>query len=148
MARHARGSAHLTAVDPIAKSYHLSRHALWKIRGRCPTGVGLRAFGALGGNSHDRASRSGRTRAWSKRRCISRGTSLIDNSVNSSADIVGHIECSVRSHRQASGSMYRATGGLDCPSEPISKYFTLTGCALPEEPLKDHVVTALFVRSP
>src|SRR5262249_1429186 len=46
------------------------------------------------------------------------------------------------------GSMYSATRGLDCPREPISKYFTLAGCALAGEPLKDHIVAALLVRSP
>src|SRR5215831_591033 len=145
MARHARRSAHLTAVDPIAQGYHLSRDALWKI---CCCCVGMRAFRGLGDHSHDRAGRSGRTRAWSKRRRTSRRASLIDNSVDSSPYIVGHIECSVRSHCQTTGSMYSATGGLDSPREPISKYFTLAGCALAGDPLKDQVVTALFVWSP
>ena len=73
---------------------------------------------------------------------------MIDNPVDPSAYIVGNVERTIRSHRQARGTMFGFGRRLHRSRETVRKYFALARCAVPVELLKNYVVAALRVGRP
>src|SRR5260370_31489169 len=76
------------------------------------------------------------------------GAASIDNPVDASAYIVGNIERAVRSHRQATRTMFGFSRRLHRSREPIRKSLALPGCSVPGERLKHDVVAALRLWRP
>src|ERR1700730_11951311 len=143
MATRARRSAHFAAVDAVTKVKHFACCAFR--HGKCGhTCLWMRAFWRLRGHFNRIARRC--CCAWTWRDV--RGTALgpapgpttIDNPVDPSAYIVGNVERAVRSHSQATGTMCGFARRLHRTRETIRKYFTLAGCAVSRERLKNHVV--------
>ena len=70
---------------------------------------------------------------------------MIDNPVDPTTYIVGNVERTIRSHRQARGTMFGFGRRLHRSRESIRKYFALAGSVVPGERLKNHVVAALRI---
>src|SRR5258708_35941992 len=73
------------------------------------------------------------------------GATMIDNPVDPSANIAGHVKRAVRSHREARGTMRGFGRRLYRSRKTIRKYFALAGCAVPGERLKNDVVATLRI---
>src|SRR6266852_4005661 len=146
MAACAGRSAHLAAVDALTERNHFSRRAFrnGKTASGRP-GVWMRALWRLRCNFNRIASRSCCARTWRDARGTAFRAAMIDNPVDPSAYIVGNVERTIRSHRQAGGTMFGFGRRLHRSRETIRKYFALAGCALPGERLKDHVVATLRI---
>src|ERR1700675_2244473 len=102
MAACARRSAHLAAVDALTEQDHLSCRAFrnGKIaRGR--PSVWMRALWRLRGHFDRIAGRSCGARTWRDVRGTAFRAAMIDNPVDPPAYIVGNVERTIRSHRQA-----------------------------------------------
>ena len=150
MAAGARRSAHLAAVDALTEGNHFSCRAFRNGKtahcGR--TGVWMRALWRFRGHFNGIAGRSCCARTCRHVRSTAFGAAMIDNPVDPSAHIVRNVERTVRSHRQARGTMCGFGRRLHRSRETIRKYFALAGCAVPGERLKNHVVATLRIRRP
>src|SRR5882762_1641892 len=151
MAARARRSARLAAVDALTERNHFSCRAFRNGKtahcGR--TGVWMRALWRFRGHLNGIAGRSCCARTCRDVRGTTFGAALgpatIDNPVDPSAYIVGNVERTIRSHRQATGTMCGFGRRLHRSRETIRKYFALAGCAVPGERLKNHVVATLGI---
>src|SRR5216683_5825111 len=142
-------SAHLAAVDALTELNHFSCRAFrnGKIaRGR--PGVWMRAFWRFRGHFNGIAGRGCCARTCRDVRGTAFGAAMIDNPVDPSAHIVGNVERTVRSHRQASRTMCCFGWRLHGSRETIRKYFALARCAVPGQRLKNHVVATLLIWRP
>ncbi len=151
MAARARRSAHFAAVDTLTKLNHFSCCAFRNGKRRRAS-LWMRALWRLCGHLGRIAGRSRCARTW--RDVFGTafgavvGAASIDNPVDTSANIVGHIERTVRSHRQATRTMFGFARRLHRSREPIRKYLALAGCSVPGERLKHDVVAALRIWRP
>src|ERR1700738_4969633 len=148
MAARARRSTHFAAVDAVTKLKHFACCAFRN--GKCGhTGLWMRALGRLRGHFNRIAGRSGCARTCRDVRGTACGPApgppAIENPVDPSAYIVRNVERTVRSYRQATGTMCGFARRLHRTRETIRKYFALAGGAVPRERLKNHVVTALRI---
>src|SRR6266849_10730420 len=150
MAARARRSARLAAVDALTERNHFSCRAFRNGKtahcGR--TGVWMRALWRLRAHFNRIAGRSCCARTCRDVRGTAFGAAMIDNPVDPSAYIVGNVERTVRSHRQASRTMCCFGRRLHHSRETIRKDFTLPGGAVPGERLKNNVVAALLIWRP
>src|SRR5260370_37556462 len=73
------------------------------------------------------------------------GAAGLDNREEASAYMAGNIERPVRSHPQATRTMFGFARRLHRSREPIRKYLALAGCSVPGERLKHNVVAALRI---
>src|SRR5271170_3155479 len=99
------------------------------------------SFGFLDGPGWSRWART-----WSEFRTAARGPAYIGDLVNSSSDIVGDVERSVWSDREAARAMLRLLRGHDPARKTVGEYLARTGRTVAGQRLKDHVVAALRVR--
>src|SRR5712664_4194169 len=149
MAARARRSAHLAAVDALTERNHFSCRAFRNgkfARGR--PGVWMRALRRFRRHFNGVAGRSRCARTWRDVRGTGFGAAMIDNPVDPPAYIVGNVERTVRSHRQARGTMFGFGRRLHRSRETIRKYLALPGCAIPGERLKNYVVATLRIWRP
>src|SRR5277367_2692553 len=107
MAAGARCSAHLAMIDALTEHNHFAGCAFGN--GKSDGGrasVWMRALRRLRGHFHRIASRSGWD--WTRRDLCGAafGAALINNAVDPPAHIVGDVERTVRSHSQATGTMF------------------------------------------
>src|SRR5258708_14207066 len=146
MAARARRSAYLAAVDALTERNHFSCRAFRNgkfARGR--PGVWMRALRRFRRHFNGIAGRSRCPRTWRDVPGAAFGTAMIDNPVDPSPYIVGNVERTVRSHRQARGTMLGFGRRLHRSRETIRKNLPLTGSAIPSERLKNHVVATLRI---
>src|SRR3982074_1843757 len=107
MAARARPSAHLAAVDAFTERNLFSCRAFRNGKiARGHTGIWMRALWRFCGHFNGIAGRSCCARTCRDVRGTALGPAMIDNSVDPSAYIVGNVERTVRSYRQASGTMF------------------------------------------
>src|SRR5437762_13810602 len=106
MAARARRSAHLAAVDALAERNHFSCRAFRNGKTCHCTGIwmgALRRFRCL-------LNRIAGRGCWARTHREVRGTvsraAMIDNPVDPTTYIVGNVERTIRSHRQARGTMF------------------------------------------
>src|SRR6184192_539690 len=113
--------------------------------GKVATGVRMRALRGLGGLLDNIPGKCRRTGTSSDTRGTGVGAPTIDNPVDAPAYVVRDIERSIRSHRQAGGTMHGFGRRLHCSREAIGKDLALARCVIAIERLKNHVVTTLRI---
>lgn len=145
-----RRAADLTTINAFTERHHFLRRAFRSGKGarRDPTGVWMRTLWRLGQPLDDLTSRGCRTRTSGDVLATGCRAPAIDNSVDAPTDIVGNIEGSIRSHRQARGTMRGFARRLHRACETIRKDLALTGCVIGSERLKNNVVSALRIGRP
>src|SRR5215469_6943244 len=144
----ARRAADLTTINAFTKLHHFTRRAFRNGKSGAGglTGVRMRALRRLGGRLDDVAGRSSRAGTSGDIRGTCAGAPTIDNSVDAPAYVVGDVQGSISSHRQARGTMRRFGRRLHRSREAIGKDFALARCVIAIERLKNDVVTALRIR--
>src|ERR1700735_1409808 len=99
----------------------------------------MRSFGRVCLCFDNIAGRGCGTRARRAPR-VARGPALIDDSVNTSANIIGYIERPVRPDCDAGGTMDSALGSFHRARETVREDLATSRCACTGEWLEDHVV--------
>ena len=131
---------------------HLLRGSFGNRKTRCGggTGVWMRAFRRFGVSNADLPS--WRRRAWTRSELRSAVCTAcpatVDDTIDSSANIIGNVERPFWSDCQARWTMRRLVGGLHGPGKSVGKYLALTGCVIARQSLKHHVITALRIGRP
>src|SRR5207253_3175587 len=131
----ARRAADLTTINAFTKLHHFTRRALrnGKSAGCDLTGVRMRALRGLGGLLDNIPGKCRRTGTSSDTRGTGVGAPTIDNPVDAPAYVVRDIERSIRSHRQAGGTMHGFGRRLHCSREAIGKDLALARCVIRSE---------------
>src|SRR5450631_4433108 len=91
MATRTSRTALLSVVNTISKRNHLPRRTNWNGDARSRARIDIRSLGRVCFSFDDIAGRSRGTRARGSPR-VTCGTTLIDDPVNTSANVVGYIE--------------------------------------------------------
>jgi len=125
MAACARRSTHLAAVDALTEHNHFSCRAFrnGKTVHCCRTSVWMRPLGGLRGDFNGIARRRRYAWTWGDVCDAAFRAASIDNPVDPSANIIGNVERTIRSHGQTSGTMFGSSGRFHRSGETIRKYF-------------------------
>src|ERR1700693_2668823 len=150
VAARASRSAHLPVIYPSTQGHHCGcrafGHRSIALSRSSRASIRMRALRRFRGCCNGSAGRSGQARAWRHVCGATFCAAKIDDAVNPSAYVIGNVQRTVWSHRQARGTMGGLGRGFLPPREAIRKYFALAGRALPGERLKDYVVATLRIR--
>src|SRR5437667_2556109 len=145
MAVRARRSAHLAAVDALAERNHFSCRAFGNGKTCHCTGVWMGALRRFRSLLNGIAGRGCGARTRHEVCDTASRAAMIDNPVDPTTYIVGNVERTIRSHRQARGTMFGFGRRLHRYRESIRKYFALAGSVVTDERLKNYVVAALRI---
>src|SRR5580658_7975999 len=147
MATRASRSALLSVINTISKRHHVSCRSIGNGDVRSRTRVYIRSFGrlCLSLDNLPGRSRGPRTRGTLRVAC---GTALIDDPVNTPANVVGYIERPIGSDCHARGTMDRTLRSYHRSGETVREDFATSRCACTSEWLEDNVVPTLRVWRP
>ena len=130
MATRASRSAHFSVVNTIPKRNHVSRRSIRNWDARSRTRVYIRSFGRVCLSLDNIAGRSRGTRT---RRApgVACGAALIDDPVNTSANVVGHIERPVGPDCDTRGTMRSALRSFYRSGKTVREDFELPDARAP-----------------